>query len=276
MDFGAEASLEGAARRGKEPYGIEVAVRRVRAVTRRHGAVRSTRQPIPPQQAADCVVPERDGSLIPLVVTSPEAREARKGQAWLWREARLCLARGQQEATARYGATLGSVALAGAVWAPTGRAAGVGPATEVHGVGDGAPWSEPQFGEQFGRRRPCWVDCYHVSEYLAAAADRIAPADPESWRHRPQGRLLKNKAGPGLKALAGHLESEGAAETPVRAAHRYLTERREQLDYAGARARALPIGSGGLESGPRHGVQQRVHRAGAWGQRGRSHPLPAR
>jgi hypothetical protein len=55
-----------------------------------------------------------------------------------------------------------------------------------------------------------------------------------------------------------------AAEAPVRTAHRYLTERRGQLDYAGARARGLPIGSGEIESGHRHVVQQRLKLAGAW------------
>jgi hypothetical protein len=224
----------------------------------------STRQPAAPKRAADCVVTEMDGSMIPVVVASPEASDARKGKQLLWREARLCLARGQEEVRARYGATLGRVEWAGQVWAQTGRAAGVGPQTVVHGVGDGASWIVQQFGEQFGPAGRYLVDFYHVSEYLAAAAGKIAPAAPERWRRRQQGRLLNNEVGGVLRALAGHLEREGAAEAPVRTAHRYLTERRGQLDYAGARARGLPIGSGEIESGHRHVVQQRLKLAGAW------------
>jgi hypothetical protein len=140
----------------------------------------------------------------------------------------------------------------------------VGPQTVVHGVGDGASWIVQQFGEQFGPAGRYLVDFYHVSEYLAAAASKIAPAAPERWRRRQQGRLLNNEVGGVLRALAGHLEREGAAEAPVRTAHRYLTERRGQLDYAGARARGLPIGSGEIESGHRHVVQQRLKLAGAW------------
>jgi len=40
--------------------------------------------------------------------------------------------------------------------------------------------------------------------------------------------------------------------------------RREQLDYAGARAAGLPIGSGEIESGHRHVIQQRLKLAGGW------------
>ena len=43
-----------------------------------------------------------------------------------------------------------------------------------------------------------------------------------------------------------------------------LSQRREQLDYAGARAAGLPIGSGEIESGHRHVIQQRLKLAGGW------------
>jgi len=263
-DFGAEESFERAAARVKEHYGVTVPVRRVRQVTLRHAAAMSTRQPVAPKQAADCVVTQMDGSMIPVVATALEGTDRRKGKRLLWREARLCLARGREEVTARYGATLGGVEWAGRVWAQTARAAGVGPQTVVHGVGDGAGWIVQQFGEQFGARGRYLVDFYHVSEYLAAAALRVAPTSHQRWRRRQQGRLLNNQVGGVLKAMAGHLESEGADEAPVRAAHRYLTERRGHLDYAGARARGLPIGSGEIESGHRHVVQQRLKLAGAW------------
>ena len=67
-----------------------------------------------------------------------------------------------------------------------------------------------------------------------------------------------------LRALAAHLEPAGGTEAPGRAAHRYLDERRGHLDYAGARAAGLPIGSGAVESGHRHVIKQRLKRAGAW------------
>jgi hypothetical protein len=50
----------------------------------------------------------------------------------------------------------------------------------------------------------------------------------------------------------------------VRACHRYLSNRLDQLDYQGALAQGLPIGSGEIESAPRYIVQQRLKRPGAW------------
>lgn len=108
------------------------------------------------------------------------------------------------------------------------------------------------------------MDFYHVSEYLAAAAAMISPKNPERWRHRQQGRLLENKVTSVLRTLAAHLEPEATAQAPVRAAHRYLKQRRDHLDYAGARAAGLCIGSGEIESGHRHVIQQRLKLAGCW------------
>ena len=56
-----------------------------------------------------------------------------------------------------------------------------------------------------------------------------------------------------------------AGDAPVRASHRYLHNRLDCLDYPGALALGLPIGSGMIESGHRHVLQARLKRAGtAW------------
>lgn len=264
VDFGAEESFARAAARVQEHYGIGVPVQRVRQHSLRHGAALSAVTPASPASAAAVVVTELDGSLIPVVVTSPDAPDARRGKTLLWREARLALARDARRATPCYGATLGSVGQAGALWAQTARAAGMGGTSRVHAVGDGAAWIIAQCAEQFGRQGRYLVDYYHVSEYLAAAAPGAGGRTPESWRRRQLGRLLNNQVGAVLRSLASHVESETATERPVHTAHRYLTERREHLDYAGARASGLPIGSGEIESGHRHVVQQRLKLAGAW------------
>ncbi len=64
-------------------------------------------------------------------------------------------------------------------------------------------------------------------------------------RRRQQGRLLENTVDGVLRALVAHLEPETQAEAPVRAA-------------------GLPIGSGEIESGHRHVIQQRLKLAGGW------------
>ena len=264
VDFGAEESFARAAARVREHYGLDVAAEMVRQQTLTHGAQLSALTVAPPQHAATVLITQLDGSMIPIVVPPTTGADRRQGKQLLWREARLCLARPQASATPCYGATLGSVAVAGTLWRATAQAAGLGERTQVQGVGDGAPWILAQFQEQFGAQGDYLVDFYHVSEYLAAAATVIQPKQPEVWRRRQQGRLLKNQGGVVLRALASHREPEGTPQAPVRAAHRYLSERRAHLDYAGAVAAGRDIGSGEIESGHRHVIQQRLKLAGSW------------
>ena len=51
---------------------------------------------------------------------------------------------------------------------------------------------------------------------------------------------------------------------PVRRAHRYIHNRLDQLDYKGALAADLPIGSGVIASAHRYVIQQRLKRSGSW------------
>ncbi|MEO7318917.1 MAG: hypothetical protein ABIZ56_08020 [Chthoniobacteraceae bacterium] len=70
-----------------------------------------------------------------------------------------------------------------------------------------------------------------------------------------------------LAALEGHLEPESIPDdaAPVRAARRYLGNRRDALDYPDAITRELPIGSGFIESGHKHVLHARHKGAGtAW------------
>lgn len=248
----------------REHYGVAVAFGRLRRHTLAHGAQMSALETPPPKSAAAGLVTQMDGSLIPIVTPAAHGADRRKGKQLHWREARLCLAREKESATARYGATLGSVNVAGALWRQTALAAGLGAGTRVHGVGDGADWLTAQFGEQFGAQGAYLLDFWHVSEYLGAAAAVIQPEKAPAWRQRQQGRLLANNSRGVLRALAPHVEPQTQHEAPVRAAQGYLSGRREQLDYAGARKAGLPIGSGEVESGHRHVIQQRLKLAGGW------------
>jgi len=264
VDFGAEESFARAVGRVREHYGVDVALGRLRRHTLVHGAQLSALAMPPPKAAAAVLVTQMDGSLIPIVAPPTHGADRRKGKQLHWREARLCLAREKESATVCYGATLGSVGVAGALWRQTACAAGLGEDTRVHGVGDGADWLTTQFGEQFGAQGQYLLDFWHVSEYLGAAANVIQPKKAQPWRRRQQGRLLENNSRAVLRALALHVEPESQEEAPVRAAQRYLSGRREQLDYAGARQAGLPIGSGEVESGHRHVIQQRLKLAGCW------------
>ncbi len=261
-DFGAEVSFGQAVGRVKEHYAIAVPVAAVRQHTLRHGKAITTLAAAAAQPAQQ-IITQMDGSMIP-VMQPGSGGDARQGRSLFWREVRLCCARPHGQTTALYGASLGSAETASWLWRATAQSAGLGDQTRVHGVGDGAPWIVAKFQENFGEQGRYLLDFYHVSEYLAAAATVIKPKHPKRWRQRQQGRLLENKVAGVLRALQPHREDATAKEQPVNAASQYLHKRRAHLDYAGARRAGLPIGSGEIESGHRHVIQQRLKLAGCW------------
>lgn len=264
VDFGGEHSFVQAAARVREHYRIEVPVQAIREHTLRHGRKIN---PLPEKDraaAANTLITQMDGSMIPMM-ESGKGRDRRKGKRLFWREARLCMARGSGRVSGIYGVTLGTSRTAGWLWGEVATAAGLNAKTYVHGLGDGAGWIVEQFKENFSDQGRYLLDFYHVSEYLAAAAPRVVKTGKEKqWRHRQQGRLLNNQVKKVLRSLRTHLEPTHTKEAPVRSAYGYLQERVDQLDYAGARAKDLPIGSGEIESGHRHVIQQRLKRSGCW------------
>lgn len=146
--------------------------------------------------------------------------------------------------------------------------AGFGARTPIHAVGDGAPWIADQVEDPFGAQGSYLLDFFHVCDYLSAAAKAIVvDADGQKrWMDEQKIRLKTQRADELLQGLQAHLEEPDVEDSnaPVRQCHRYLSHRREQLNYQGALERDLPIGSGEIESAHRHIVQQRLKRPGAW------------
>lgn len=268
-DFGADESFLAATRKVSEHYGIEVPLSGVRQQTLIHAKGIGGVKHAPPKKPVKVLITENDGCMLPIVtpVTDPEA-DHRKGKQLSWREARLCLAHPKDVIDCVYGATFGTPKIVGLVWEQVASAAGLGPQTKVHGLGDGAVWILNLFEEVFGAgkdsRATFTIDFHHVSDYLAAAALVVAPEQNKDWLHQQQDRLRANQVEAVLGTLLPHLEAPEQKEAPVRSAHHYIDERREHLDYAGAVAAGLPIGSGEVESGHRHVLQKRLKIAGAW------------
>lgn len=272
VDFGAEHSFAKAAQRIQEHYGIEVPVEAIRQYTLRHGR-HISQIPADSACAAQTLIAQMDGTMIP-VVQPGNGPDARKDKRLFWREARLCLARSQDKAQAVYGSTLGTAETAGWVWREVALAVGLTQKTQVHGLGDGAPWIVDKFRDNFGQQGSYLLDFYHVSQYLAQAAPQVVAKGKErQWIRRQQARLLNNQSHKVLKSLQPHIEPPELEEAPVSAAYRYLTERRDCLDYAAAQAQHLPIGSGEIESGHRHVIQKRLKVAGAWWKETNAHSM---
>jgi hypothetical protein len=145
-------------------------------------------------------------------------------------------------------------------------AAGFGTNTQLHGVGDGAPWIAEQFTTTFGPQASYLVEFYHVCDYLAEAATICAPDAPQAWIETQKQRLKNNEGTEVLSQLYDSVEAEDVANdhAPVRACVRYVSNRRQYLDYKGALEKGLPIGSGEVESAHRYIIQHRLKLPGAW------------
>ena len=270
-DFGIDHSFARAAARVQEHYGFAIGVSAVRDATLEHAqrarAQLATQYAQPfravPGVGAAQVIAEADGTMICTVQPGP-----RKGKRpRQWQAMRLVAAQAKDRATTVYGATFGSVTETGRRWGHVARAAGWGLNSRIHTVGDGAEWIQLQSREVFGAQGHFLCDFFRVSEYLGAAAPSRRPARPQAWRRTQQQRLKRGAVPLVLAALADHLEPAALAdeEAPVRSAQRYLNNRLTCLDYPGALALGLPIGSGLIESGHRHVLQARLKQAGtAW------------
>jgi len=267
VDFGSDESFLDATKKVREHYGIEVPIRAVRQQTLAHaGAIGAVEHS--PAAPAKVVITGMDGSLIP-IVESGVGEDKRKGKTLGWRQANLCCARSQDTVQCVYGATMASVKMAGLTWRAVAVGAGLAATSWLHAVADGADAIFNAFTEQFAveadeEKAKFTVDFYHVGEHLSQAADSIAPAQKKEWLHQQRGLLLENKVSAVLKTLAAHFEPLAQKEPPVRGTHQYIDKRKTHMDYAGARAAGLPIGSGEVESGHRHIIQQRLKIAGAW------------
>ncbi len=269
-DFGADVSFRQAAEKLREHYGVELPVETIRRIVEGHAQVLFERQEPqtdwPTEPGPPWLVAELDGGMVPIVTPDPTQSDQRKGKRLEWKEAKLCLAHPLGSATPCYGGTLqGGVAGAGSQLFDCARRAGLGAQTQVHAVGDGAPWIADQVAHCFGQQGHYLIDFYHACDYLAAAAPGCS-THPRDWLTEQKARLKANQLQAVLAELARHVEPESVADpqAPVRAAQRYFTNRPEQFDYHGARQQGLPIGSGEIESAHRYVVQQRLKRPGAW------------
>ena len=275
-DFGADDAFAKASRKLKEHYGIEVPVSAIRAVTEKHGAAALEREKhgsnLPDRPGVAVLIGEADGSLVPVVETAEAAKkqeesiDRRKTRKLDWREVRLCLVHPPGSVTPVYGATTGSVDKAGERLWECSMEAGAGSQTKFHCLGDGASWITNQVDLRFGPQAKYLIDFSHLCKYLSAAADVIAGSDKKDWMEGKKAWLKDNRWRDVLEILRPHLENETVKDpdAPVRACYRYISNRPDFLDYKGALAAGLPIGSGEIESAHRYVIQVRLKIAGAW------------
>ena len=286
VDFGSDESYVESAKKIKEHYGIEVPISAIRTITHKHGAAMLEKRDFEmesklPEGGAETVIGETDGSMVPIVTIKPiendeSPRDGRKRKELSWQEARLSLGRDIKKVTAHYEATMGSVEEATNLLVHCMIRAGAGKSTRLHCMGDGADWIASRAIEKFEGQATFLLDFYHLSEYLANAAEVIACGQKQSWLRQQQQRMKENRIEEVLKELAAHSEthdpstcvqqhgSSDRKECPVDKCIRYIQRRLEYLDYQGAIQAGLPIGTGEVEGGHGSVIQDRIKPGGAW------------
>lgn len=271
VDFGSDQAFGRVPKKLEEHYGIDLAVSTIRKVTESHAEhvydqakeVKS----IPEEVGCALQIGEMDGSMIPIVNVDETGEDKRKNRKLEWKEARLSLAHEKGSATSKYDAVFqGSVDDAGQTLLNSAISAGFGSQTHLHSVGDGATWIANQVSDKFGTQGSFLVDFYHVCEYLAEASKVCAANDERVWMEKQKNALKNNEYKSVLKDLSPFLEGAEIEDNraPVRACHRYLSNRTDQLDYKTAIEKGLPIGSGEIESAHRYVIQERLKLPGAW------------
>jgi hypothetical protein len=269
-DFGIEDSFASANGRLLEHYGFKLHAGAMRSATLKHAGRAEHKlkaeyaQPWRelPARGPGVIIAEADGSML---CTVPGGLPRKAARPRAWQEIRLLDSQRQGSVETTYAATFGSGQQAGVRWGHTAKEAGRGMQSRIHAVCDGAEWIAIQMREVFGPDATLLTDFYHVSEYLAAAAPACRPEAPGRWRHTQQKRLKRGAGAQVIEELAVHREAAHVADenAPVRAAHRYLSNRPGTLDYPAAIAAELPIGSGLIESGHKHVLQARLKIPGA-------------
>lgn len=268
-DFGADSSFAKAVEKVREHYGFEVSPSAVRSATEKHGwqmQMDSEVEVRMPERGVRELLTEIDGAFVPIVEVGEGEGDKRKTRRYKYSEARLCIAGQVGSVARRYRATMGSVDEAGQQWKACVVEAGGGKNTELHCLGDGAQWIVRQAVKQFGEKAKFLVDFYHLSDYLGAASEKIGGVEGKSWFRQAQLKMKKNEWPEVLGEIRDYVEGEEIADQDavVRNCERYISNRREYLDYQGAIEKGLPIGSGEIESGNKSVVQARLKIPGAW------------
>lgn len=266
-DFGADEAFGRVPGKLQEHYGVAIPVSTIQRLTERHAQrcyEAESERAIPAKGAgSDTFIGEMDGSMVPVVEISADAQDKRCGKTLLWKEVRLCLVHKVGQVAPVFGGHFaGGVTESGRQWERCAVQAGFGLGSHLHAVGDGASWIADQVEDRFGAQGSYLVDFYHLCEYLGEAAKVCAPANADTWMEAQKQCFKANQAASVLTALEPFVEATG--DGPVTACARYIRNRWSQLDYQGALARGLPIGSGEIESAHRYIIQKRLKLPGAW------------
>lgn len=271
-DFGADVPFGKCPDKLKEHYGIEINKTACQKITEKHANNFLQKQEEKIKSNKDLgenkkVIAQIDGCMVPVVEFSTDKnKDKRKNKKVCYREARLSLAHTHRSKDIICSGEVCDVEKAGSHLKHCVESIGINKNTQIHIVADGAQWIENQIDEQFGGQANYLIDFYHVSEYLAEAANEIF-SDSKSrnaWRKTQQDLLKDNSYGSVLEEIKKHIKKDASDDCKVNSCYRYIKNRTSFLNYKEAIANELPIGSGEIESAHRYIIQKRLKISGSW------------
>ena len=138
---------------------------------------------------------------------------------------------------------------------------GLGQASDVLAIADGAVWIWNIVGDRFSQARQR-LDPWHALEHLWAVAHALHPEDQTAaaaWIKPLKEKLLAGDGIEVVKDLDELIERlQGTQRETVQGQRDYLENNRERLNYKGAKEKGEPLGSGAMESTCKQ-YQRRFH-----------------
>ena len=274
VDFGVEDSFAQASERLLRHHGIELSESKLRKITLRHAQDIYENERIDRLGGALCgewsptIIAEADGTMLPVVQFEGDGADSRKNRVVKWEETKLCAAlkAGEKQAVYGFGESVEDLGLH---WAECVKQAGASVNSDIQVVCDGAPWITQQAEQFLGQNVTVVLDFFHACDYLCACAKSSSFAEDQDWLKSQKQSLKQGQSATLIDLLESNPESQeiGDEKAPIRTAHRYFSNRVEQLNYPEASSKGLPIGSGLIEGAHRHVLQNRLKLSGAWWKR---------
>ncbi len=274
VDFGAEDSFAQASERLLRHHGIELSETKLRKITLCHAQDIYENERLDTLNGAlsgegsSTIIAEADGTMLPVVEFEGDAEDGRKNRVVKWEETKLCAAvkSGEKQAVYGFGESVEDLGLH---WAECVKQAGANAKSDIHVVCDGAPWITQQAKQCLGQNVTVVLDFFHACDYLSACAKSSTFAEDEDWFKNQKQSLKQGESAALIDLLESNMQSQEVDDekAPIRTAHRYFSNRVEQLNYPEALSTGLPIGSGLIEGAHRHVLQKRLKLSGAWWER---------
>jgi len=133
-------------------------------------------------------------------------------------------------------------------------------------IGDGALWIWNRIHGIYPKAKMV-LDYYHCSEYLYDLAHAQYGKDSQKgqeWVEAALTRLFSNQFDGVIAGIKRMKPSSDAAREQIKKTLRYLSKRKDKVEYGSFRRGGYHIGSGGIESSNKFISNVRLKRSGAW------------